>query len=488
VAYGEREFSDVRIWGAAKPVGMAFMLDPTHVMTCAHVVATALGNEKLKDADATPAGEIKVDFPALGAGEIYPSRKAVVETWRPATLAQGPDGGPPPRDDVAVLRLTTPAPPGMRGATACVILNEGDPFRAFGITASNPEGIQVSGRYTGVRNATRRMVSSDELDARPQPGCSGGAAWSISHGGVMGMIVARKQEKSGEFIPIQCLRNVWAIPPAPSVDAPPALQAAASGPSALSRRLSEQLRIYDRQPQLAELETALDDLWTGKRRPIACLVACRTDDRPELLQSRFISEQLRARLEALNVHGQKLLPQELRWPKEPRLKVEAQLRNLKTQIKQYLPGMAEVDAAGVRAAYNDSKWPLAFFSRIYESVFDDSHEALLAEWLRFWADVGEGDLKKPLVVFVRLILDDGSPGALRTVFERHSSVPPSPLVRSLPELSAFDQDELLEWLQSALDEPDLVHQPTVEASLRQAVGGRPTRLDALLTWAAALEI
>jgi hypothetical protein len=57
--------SVARIWepGRTKPIGMGFLVDGQHLMTCAHVVDDALGNDDSGSRPMAPDGLVGVDFP-----------------------------------------------------------------------------------------------------------------------------------------------------------------------------------------------------------------------------------------------------------------------------------------------------------------------------------------------------------------------------------------------------------------------------------------
>ncbi len=80
------------------PVGSGFLVADRVVLTCAHVVASALGLQAAP-ADAPPEG-VLLDFPLLAPGEPLTAR---VTVWQPER-------------DVAALELAEP-PPGAAPAT-----------------------------------------------------------------------------------------------------------------------------------------------------------------------------------------------------------------------------------------------------------------------------------------------------------------------------------------------------------------------------------
>ncbi|MBD0345981.1 MAG: trypsin-like peptidase domain-containing protein, partial [Coleofasciculus sp. Co-bin14] len=59
-------------------VGAGFLMSPQYVLTCAHVVTTALGI--LNNITETPTGSIDLDFPLVAPGQKI---KAQVVFWQP---------------------------------------------------------------------------------------------------------------------------------------------------------------------------------------------------------------------------------------------------------------------------------------------------------------------------------------------------------------------------------------------------------------------
>jgi hypothetical protein len=101
-------------------VGGGFLVGPREVLTCAHVVARALG---LRDGDPPAAdAEVRLDFPLVAPGQTVTAR---VVAWQPV---RDDDTG-----DVACLSLLGEVPTGVR-PTRLVAVTEfwSHPFRVFG--------------------------------------------------------------------------------------------------------------------------------------------------------------------------------------------------------------------------------------------------------------------------------------------------------------------------------------------------------------------
>src|SRR4051812_60320 len=91
--------SVVRIWAeGGRIVGTGFLVTDRHLLTCAHVVAQALGIAQ--DAPGPPDGDVSLDFPLLAAGNRLSAR---VVAWLP--VLAGSASGAGVGEDVAVLEL-----------------------------------------------------------------------------------------------------------------------------------------------------------------------------------------------------------------------------------------------------------------------------------------------------------------------------------------------------------------------------------------------
>jgi ethanolamine utilization microcompartment shell protein EutL len=78
-------------------VGSGFLVEAGHILTCAHVVARALGR-KTHEAPAE-TDTVSLDFPLVAAGVMVHAR---IAAWHPIHDDRG---------DIAVLALVVPPPP-----------------------------------------------------------------------------------------------------------------------------------------------------------------------------------------------------------------------------------------------------------------------------------------------------------------------------------------------------------------------------------------
>ena len=172
-------------------VGVGVLVGPREILTCAHVVNSALGRDRR--AQDHPAGEVLVEF-AVGDG---PPLRARVQRWLP-----------PPRtgaagDDIAGLVVTSSElPPGVtptrlaanlpaRGRMVDVFGYPGNPPRPHGAWVAATVRGQVGGHHL-------QLDSTPDSALRIQPGFSGSPVYDRSTGRVVGLVAAAPLAASGE--------------------------------------------------------------------------------------------------------------------------------------------------------------------------------------------------------------------------------------------------------------------------------------------------
>ena len=193
------ESSIVRIRAAdGRTVGAGFLVGEKQVLTCAHVVAGALGLPDDAPEVQKPGFFRKtrflLDFPLVAPERILTAR---VTHWQPGS-------------DVAGLELVDDPP---AGASPVRLVKAEEPwghsFRAFGFPAGFDNGVWASGRMLG-REATGWLQIEDvkQTGYFVAPGFSGGPVWDDVLGGVVGMIVAADTDekiKAAFLIPTNVL-------------------------------------------------------------------------------------------------------------------------------------------------------------------------------------------------------------------------------------------------------------------------------------------
>lgn len=199
------EPSIVRIYSnsSSKVVGAGFLVSEKHILTCAHVVADALGLPR--ETVEMPDAEITLDFPIQASQRLF---KARVVFWRPVNRQKF-------EEDIAGLELESLPPNGCR----CVRLVTsadlwGHPFQVLGFPEGQPNGVPASG-VLRTRNAKGWVELEDvkQTGYALEPGFSGAPVWDDELKGVAGMAVAREkyrpQVKAAFIIAATKLAIAW---------------------------------------------------------------------------------------------------------------------------------------------------------------------------------------------------------------------------------------------------------------------------------------
>jgi TIR domain-containing protein/trypsin-like peptidase len=175
----------VRILGRdGQPAGVGMLVAERRIMTCAHVVNTALGRSSGEQ--GKPDGVVKVDFP-LAAPDRDPVR-ATVAAWLAPPQA-GTAG-----EDIAGLELVEgdETPTGTEpGHLAVEVPRPGRELQVFGYPGDppRPDGVFVTATIRGQVGRGRLQLDSGQYSAhRVQPGFSGSPVFDEGIGRVVGLI------------------------------------------------------------------------------------------------------------------------------------------------------------------------------------------------------------------------------------------------------------------------------------------------------------
>ncbi|MFI9809279.1 trypsin-like peptidase domain-containing protein [Streptomyces sp. NPDC052301] len=210
--------------------GAGILVLPGTVLTCAHVVAAAVGPGD-GGAAGGPARSVLVDVP--GRPDVPAGEATVVPGgWFPGPLAGGSGG------DLAVLRTAWSPPDG----TAVARLGPcGEPDRRevamYGHPAGSPDGLWSSGRLVGRGGPHPDWVQLDGLGAtgaRVSQGFSGAGVWDPVARRVVGMVTAAytdQQAKVAWMLPLEAAARMWPeLAPAMGTPAEEPVPGAVAGP------------------------------------------------------------------------------------------------------------------------------------------------------------------------------------------------------------------------------------------------------------------
>lgn len=196
--------------------GVGTLVGPKHVVTCAHVVNTALGLDQRRQAQ--PDCPVLVDFPFLGGDAAGTALTARVAAWRPPP-------GAPGNDDIAGLVIEDDLPDGASPAHLAADSPQPDSVvQVFGFIPGRPNGGWVPATVRG-RVANRRLQLDSKSDSalRVQPGFSGTPAIDNSIGQVVGIIAesAKSANDTDSYaVAADVLREAWPEVPGPTTGRP----------------------------------------------------------------------------------------------------------------------------------------------------------------------------------------------------------------------------------------------------------------------------
>lgn len=204
--------SVVRLIGQGnRIVGVGFLISDENVLTCAHVVNTALGRDPRAQSRPPSSETVVVEFPTLGGQGRTPSRRSHVVEWHAPPAERRFEFG-----DIACLTLhelrpaeAIPAmvgiPPADTSLEALVFGYPSDPPR--------PEGAWIHCKLApGVGGGFLQLDAASALGLRAQPGYSGSPVWLKERGVVVGMLAlapSAGETKDAYAIPARDFSSIY---------------------------------------------------------------------------------------------------------------------------------------------------------------------------------------------------------------------------------------------------------------------------------------
>ncbi|NMO49952.1 serine protease [Actinoplanes sp. TBRC 11911] len=194
------EAAVVRLWRHDSPVGAGALVGPRHVLTAAHVVASAVG---AAPSGAAPDDLVEVDFPLLTPGH---RQRARVVAWQP--LRDDRTG------DVAGLELLDDPPPRARPLVLATGHGPaGNQLLMIGFPHRLELGSWVYGRPGGpVATGWVEIHSEPGRESTLEPGFSGTPVWDPDAHAAVGMVVQQvtgAPPKMGYMLPADRLLAGW---------------------------------------------------------------------------------------------------------------------------------------------------------------------------------------------------------------------------------------------------------------------------------------
>ena len=174
-----------------QPVGVGCLLQSNIVVTCAHVIADALGDRNLAFQSSAPTQQVKLSFPYA---DVSNEQRCDVVGWFPAA----PFASIPPSGicDLGFVTLKESAPEGVEFAQLSERLDLAPhEFLVFGYPQDMPIGDFAEGRTMGrIPCNWYRMTTTQTLGRKIKPGFSGGPVLLPDLSIIGGIVVAHDQD------------------------------------------------------------------------------------------------------------------------------------------------------------------------------------------------------------------------------------------------------------------------------------------------------
>ncbi|MEB3217690.1 MAG: trypsin-like peptidase domain-containing protein [Nostocales cyanobacterium 94392] len=192
-------------------VGSGFLVFNRRVLTCAHVVADALGIART--VQDFPQGLVELDFPLLFLKEIQ-KVKARIVYWKPMS----PEGTWVGGDDIAALQLEENLAEDIFPIGLVMGKYAWNAFKVLGFPSGNDNGVWTKGDLRdSLGNQQVQMIVLEQSDYYVEGGFSGAPVWVDTLNGVAGIMVAaepaesekRKLVKAAFMIPVEVLKECW---------------------------------------------------------------------------------------------------------------------------------------------------------------------------------------------------------------------------------------------------------------------------------------
>jgi Trypsin-like peptidase domain len=191
---------------AGSSVGIGFVVGERQVVTCAHVVNSALGRDQHAGETPRPDDRLEIDFPLLGDAEGSPTRNCRVSKWIPPP-SKGVSGG-----DVAGLVLVGEGLPRDAGPAELIEADRipGVEVSVFGYgdDSRDRQGAWSALRVRGVVGGGNIQLDTEtESVFQPRPGYSGSPVVArLDDGDVVAGMLAVSRDWTDD------LRDAYAMP------------------------------------------------------------------------------------------------------------------------------------------------------------------------------------------------------------------------------------------------------------------------------------
>lgn len=385
--YREPERSDAYVIdGDGNPVGMCFYVGEGVILTCAHVVAEALGNKELAFQDEVPDDDISLQL-FRTTNEVVNARVRDDGWFRAYQKVDADfDAG---CSDIAVLELESEPLPEVLEPLSFTDLEPSrveDSMRFYGKTRKKPVGGWVSARENGsVEKDRLELRTSDGEENIVEGGCSGSLVWDAIHGRCVGMIDARKGNRVAYMIQADSLIEACVeIHPEPPAS------------RALLLQIERAVMLIDRDDEREDMNMLLGAVsQDDPSHPVICTISGSIEARPELLLNCFLLESFRDGL-GLN--------QRYAEPKEVRL--HGDVDRIKRKIADLLCfDPAKSAPEEVADHLRNRSETIVFYTEVYVDEFSDGEEQTLREYVQYLAEIAAHGPNALLFQFFYVVTD-----------------------------------------------------------------------------------
>jgi predicted outer membrane repeat protein len=234
--------------------GAGFLVGERHILTCAHVIAQALG--LADDVRDSPSATVSLDFPQIAVHTLFTAR---VIFWDPVR-----DDG---RGDIAGLELLDEPPVGSEAvyfAQADQVWDHS--FRVLGFPNGFDNGVWATGRLLGRQGTNWIQIEDIKIPGFAViSGFSGAPVWDTQLHSVVGMIVAASQSitaKTAFVIPSDVLVAAW--PELTSLMRPPVPRNPYKGLHAFTEQDTRDF--FGRETLINELSAAVETALSSEQK------------------------------------------------------------------------------------------------------------------------------------------------------------------------------------------------------------------------------
>jgi hypothetical protein len=346
---------------------MAIYVGERVMLTCAHVVAQALGDEAIRRQLGPPSKSITLHF--FRTTNAKRSAKVRTNGWfrvlekQEASLEA--DAG---MSDIAVLHLEEELDEGTALPVSFTDVPPSrweDALRFYGNTKSRPQGGWISARENGSVELDRIELRTGEGDQNiVEGGCSGSMVWDQIHGRCVGMVDARLSKRTAYMIPIDCL-----------VAACTELHPEVPADQSLAIQIRRSIMLVNRKQERLQMETFLRELPRETPiKPTVCVISGHLKSHPDLLLNCFLSACFRAALGA--TQGCVSEAKEIEMIEEPQSMRRALAKIVCANPSDAHPGK-------VAEQMRNRKETIVITTELYLEDLNAQMEATLLDYIRF---------------------------------------------------------------------------------------------------------